>query len=808
METLFHDLRTARRSVAARPALTTVIIITLALGIGANAAIYSFVDAILLRDLPYADPDSLLFVHASHAERGSRYDGFTYLEFERLRESTRVFADLSAFSFAFRGVAIGDTDEEQLPYARVSEGFLRLLGRPPAIGRDFRADEYRRGDPVIILSHRTWLSRFGGDESAIGRTVTVANAPHEIVGVLPADVTMPAGPDVAFLSPVTDWLRADDDREFNVLGRLAPGVTARQAGSAVAGAVEAMASGPEARSGDEYRSAWVESAHDTVVRAARDPLTMILAAAAVVLLIACVNVSSLLLASGETRRRELAVRNALGAGRGRLVRELVAESLLLALAGCVAGVIVAWAALPALVAMSPADTPRIDNVAMSLRVVGVMALLATAAALICGVAPALAGGGRHPATALSASGRTATASRRTRRWQTGLLGAEMALAAVLLFGAVLFATTFSRMAAFDRGFATQDTLVVSLQAAEDAVADGASAEALFGSITRAARGLPAVIDAGFTFRAPDRGRGLNLRMLEPRGFSENDDILASVVMVGPGFFRAAGIPLQQGRTFESADTSGSTSVAVVNESFARLYLRDRAPLGARFEHNDFGAEEPVSATVVGVVGDVYGEPGGPPLPMLYLPTSQVASPFGELVVHHEGDLEAVVAALRQRIAQVAPGVATSNVRSMDEAVADSVAAPRFHMFVVGLFAGLALLVAAVGVYATTAFNVSSRADEIGVRQALGAEGLDLLRMFLRQGLTASLLGVGVGLLLSLTLGRLIQTLLFEVAPVDVWVHATVAVVLTLLALAAGVLPAVQAARSSPVQAIRRTSPSR
>lgn len=800
-ETIVHDLRYALRSLGAHPTLSFVIVVTLALGIGANAAIYSFVDGILLRRLPYADPEALAFVNASNAETGSLYDSYSYAEFARLREATAKFAEMTAYSFATREVTAGNEDAREVACARVTDGFLRVLGTPPLIGRDFEPGEYRRGDAVIIVSHRFSAEQLGGDEGVIGTVIDVAGQPHEVVGVMPPDFVVPANPDTAFIAPMTERLRLDDDRELNVLGRLAAGATIEQAAVEMAGATEAMAGSPDARPGDEQRSAWVESAHDSVVRSARAPLSMILASAVVVLLIGCVNVSSLLLARGEMRRHELAVRCALGAGRWRLMRQLLIESLLLSAIGCLVGILVAAWLLPALVALSPADTPRLDNVSMNAHVVLAMVAVAMLAAIVFGAVPTVAGGSPYPASTLATSGRTATASRRSQRWQGRLLTAEMALAAVLLFGAVLFTTTFARMAAFDRGFTTRNTAVISVRVPEQYVATASAARGFFEQLSEMARNAPAVTAVGFTFRAPDRGRGLNLRMLEPRGFSENSDALASVTMVGSGFFLAAGIPLLEGRAFEPTDVEGSASVAVVNQTFARLYLRDREPLGARFEQGNFGGE-PIETEVVGVVGDIFGAPGGPALPMLYLPSSQIGTPFGELVVRYEGELEPVVAAIREDIGRLAPRAAPPQVRTMAQAVAESVAEPRFHMYVVGLFAGLALVVSAVGVYATTAFSVSSRLDEIGVRQALGAERGDLVRMFLRQGLARSVPGVAAGLLLSVLLGRLVESLLFEVAPVDLWVHATVLFALALLALAASALPAVRAARVSPMQVMR------
>jgi len=806
LDSLNRDLRLALRTHARRPGSAAVIVVTLALGIGANVAIFSFVDAILLRELPFPEADRLAFVHATSASAGDRYMELSWTEFVRIRDDAPGIAAATAYSVPSRTVAVPGRDPETLSIVRTSGDLGRVLGIRPALGRALTAEEVLAGAPVAVLTDRYWSRAWNRDPGVLGSVVTVEAEPHRVVGVMPPELDV-LFDDEALIRPLSPEVREDGDPELEVLVRLGPGIGTVAATARLAPLARRPAGVADDRRWPEDRNFRVEEARSTLVRAARRPLLLVMGAAALVLLIACVNVSGMLLARGELRRHEMAVRRALGAGRGRLTRQLLVESLVLAGAGGGGGVVAATAALPALVSLSPPGTPRLESVALDGRVLLVMTGVTLAVALAFGTLPALLGSAAAPGRSMARTGggRGATAARRTRRLLSGLATAEVALTTVLLFGAVLFTASFARLTRFDHGFETDRALVVPVTAPGPAAGSLGGRLAFFEEVVERLAAVDGVTAVGAADRAPDRGRGLNLSILEVRGLARPDAARSSFKLVMPGYFRAAGIRLLAGRDFSREDDTGSPPVAIVNEAFARLHLeRADEAVGTRFRRASLAAEGGTLDTeIVGLVADEAPESGRPPLPFLYLPFRQLTVGSMDLLVRFEGELQPVAAGIRARLREVAPDAAPTGMYTLESAMAASLVLPRFQVLLVGSFAGLALALAAVGVAGTLAYQVSARVDEIGIRRALGADASRVTGLFLRQGAGLTLLGAGAGLLLSLAGGRLVEGMVYGVSAADPWVHVAVVAVLVGLGIAATLLPARRAASVSPARTLRQ-----
>jgi putative ABC transport system permease protein len=852
MQVLASDLRHALRTLRTHPGFALAAVLTLALGIGANSAIFSLVEALLLRPLPYRDPGSLVwatdYVRDFNAEITS---GGDYLDWQ---EQSRLFAAVEAFDDGQSFTLTGREQPERLRGARVSAGLLPMLGIEPAAGRGFRPEEGKlNGPPAVLVSERLWARLFGaiGTRPA-GQLLKLDGHSYPVVGVLPHRFVFPGNPEIDVLVP----LQLDTARErgrqqmsvVRVVGRLRPGVTLAQASGelraihqrAEAAALATLAAaaampmpqggpgpapgpgrgsggmqirlqggGPQGGRGGGPRMRPPESEvrltrlHEHLVGQVRPALLLLAGAVGLVLLIACANVAHLLLARAASRRREIAIRAALGAGQGRLVRLLLAESAVLGVSGGAAGLLVAFWGARLLVALTPADLAGVllPQVAVGLDgpVLLFTAALALATSLLFGLAPALAAARVDLRAPLQASARSGLG-----RGRGFLVAAEVALAAVLLVGAGLLLRSFARLQAVDPGFRPERVLTMAIDlSASGGYEEPAAPTAFLSELARRVTALPGVRSVAFgdslpLARALRMLRGLRVENRPPKDPREQPEVMLS--SVSPAYFRTLGIALERGRAFDDRDGKTAPPVAVVNRTLARSFWGAEDPVGKRLR---FGPPGRPWVTVVGVATDVRREDlATAPKAELYLPFLQQPSPFGFLAVRTQGDPAALTAAVRREVRTLDADLPLFDVSTLEQRLAASVAARRFGLLLLGAFAALALALAAVGLSGVIAYAVSERTREIGIRMALGADRGDVLSMIVGKGLAMAAVGVAIGLPVAFGLSRFLASSLYGIAPSDPVTYLMIPVVLLTAALFAAYIPARRATRVEPVVALR------
>ena len=798
-EILRQDLRFTARAFRRAPGFVATAVLVVAIGVGANTAAVSVADHVLLRPLPFPDSDRLI-------KLWSRVPGY-----ERMELSPAVYRDLQGgtTSFeavgAFTGISVnltGGGTPERLEGTAVTADLLPVLGIRPALGRLFAPAEARDGaGGTVILSHGLWQRRFGGDPAVVGRHLLLDGQPYDVIGIMPPGFHFPRQ-DVALWTTLRLAAAAFDDRNNNylqALARLRPGVTleAAQAELTVVAARIARAFPAE----HEGQGATALRLRDEISQQTRLLLLALCGAALCTLLIACANLGSLLLARAVARRKELALRTALGAGRERLVRQLITESIVLAGLGGGLGIAVAWAALPLLARLVPDSLPGAAAPSLDLRVLLFAALLTALTGLGFGVWPALRAGRDSGFDGLREGAQGGAGRQRLR---AALVVTEVAASVVLLISAGLLLRALWRIQAVDPGFRTEGVLTLRTALPTPKYESTARRVAFYDRVVGDVSALPGVRAAGYaSFLPMAMGGGIWPVSLEGVAESRRENQVASLRYVTPGYFGALGIPLRRGRNLDRRDTGESPPVALVSESFARRYWPGEDPVGRRFT---FAFEE---RTVVGVVGEVRVRgPERSSEPQVYLPAGQV--PDGsiilytpkDLVVRTGGDPAVLLPAIRDIVARADPEQPISNVRLMEEIVADQTASRAVQARLLGALAAVAMLLAGVGIHGLLAFTVSARAREIGVRMALGARRADVLRLVLGQGLVLALLGALPGALLAYAGGRAMQALLASVRPGDA---ATFGVVLALcLAMAAlgALVPALRAVRVDPMSALR------
>ena len=801
MNTLLGDLLYALRTLGRSPGFTAAAVATLALGIGFNTAVFSVVDAAVLRPLAYVRPEELVRIWDSNPSRG----------FDRFSASPPNFVDWRAQNRTLSGMAAFTSDEatlteggepQRLRVYAVSPALFPLLGASPALGRAFDADDEKPGrEETVVLSWEFWQRRFGGDRGILGRRLSFDGESRAVVGVMPrgfrypqrgADLWMPLVLDAKTLeNRGAHWL--------GVVARRKPGVSLAAAQADLSAIAARLASAyPEKNAG------WgivLEPLQQAIAGSARKPLLLLLGAVTFVLLIACVNVANLLLARGTGRRREIAIRAALGAGRGRLIRQMLTETLTLALAGGMAGVLLSIWGAEALVALAGNTLPRSAEVAIGGRVLLYTLAVSIAAALVSGLWPALRAASPAARDALRASPGSAGEAGRAGRARQAMLVAEIALTLVLLVGAALLLRSMAAVLRVQPGIRPQGVLTAQLSLPRSRYPERAQIAAFYRDLTASLESLPGVTTVGTSNFLPVTGRQytLSVKFLDhpvPAG----DEASIAYRVVGGGFFPAAGIPLKRGRLFAPEDRPGAPLVMLVNEALARRYFPGEDPVGREIVIGD-RVKQP--RRVVGVVGDVLEEGlADPPLAELYVPAEQV--PWGEMAVliRTGGDPLALAPAVRAKIRALDANLPIEEVQPLSEVVARSLGQRRFAMLLLGAFAGLALLLAAVGIYGVVAFLAGQRVREVGIRIALGAQRADVLALFLGESARFAGAGLAAGILLAVAATRLMKTMLFGVAPTDPLSFAAVGVVLTAVALAASLFPARRAARVSPMEALR------
>jgi predicted permease len=809
-----HSLRMLRRSRG----FTLAALAALAVGIGANTAIFSIVNTVLLKPLPFPDPDRLVDFQTTSPQ--GAFNAGSPAKFQHWREQTSVVQDVAAYRSNVVNYT-GGAFPEQLRASQVSASYFRLFGAPVLRGRTFSADEDRPGgDRVAVLSHALWTRRFGGDLGVIGRTISLSGDSYTVIGII--------GPgfDVAEFGPPPElWIpfqlnpqTNDQGHYFQVAGRLGPGVTLEQAKARLKlSGAEYNRKFPSALQPNQGFS--VESLRDSLVGDVRTTLWILLGAVSFVLLIACANVANLLLVRATGRKREIAIRAAIGAGRERIIRQLLTESVLLSLAGGALGLVLGIVGIRALLAVNTAGLPRVGEngsvVDVDWRVLAFTVLVSVGTGIVFGLIPALHAAGADLSGALKeSSGRSGTGFRQNRT-RSVLVVTEVALALVLLVGAALLVRTAVALRTVDPGFDAKDVLTMRMSMSGTRYLESEGVEQAVRDGVERIRALPGVVSASATCCVPlEGGYGLPFviagRPLTDGPFHGGGGWLT----VSPGYFEVFKIPVKRGRTFDERDTGRSQPVVVINETMARQYwakgdaLADRIVIG-RGVMQEFASER--ERQIIGVVADVRnGALSSEPGPTMYIPQAQVPDAANALnvritpmawVVRTRSEPHSLSGPIQEALRQ-ATGLPVSEIRTMDQVVTRSTSRERFNMWLMAVFGGSALLLAAIGIYGLMAYSVEQRTQEIGIRLALGASAGQVKNMVVGQGMRLAIVGVVVGLWSALALTRFIASVLYGVEARDPMVFTAAPAILTLVALLAAWIPARRASRVDPIEALR------
>jgi putative ABC transport system permease protein len=794
---LLRDARYAVRQLARTPGFTLVAILTVGLGTGASSAIFSVVNGVLLRPLPYQDPDTLVRVH----EVVPQYGRFSVApaSFLDWRQQNTVFERIAAFNSS-SATFTDSSGPERITGALVSGDLFDLLGVAPALGRSFRAEEDAPGkDAVIVLSHGMWQRRFGGDPAVLGRSVTLSGTPVTIVGVMPAGFYFPR--DAEFWRPIAlNPANASRGGHFlGVIARTKPGVSLEQAGAEMKTIAERLAQQYPDSSAKE--SAVIVPLHENTVGSVRPALLTLLAAVGVVILIACANVANLLLVRASVREKEIAIRAALGAGRRRIVMQMLCESLVLALTGGALGLLMAYLAIRPIQTLSAGSIPRVDDITIDGIVLGFTVLVALATGILFGLAPAWQASRAGLGEVLREGGRSSVST--GRRWiRSALLVAEVALSIILLVGAALLLRSFAKLTDVNPGFRADNVLAFRVSLPQTTYAEDHHRIAFFDKLLENLEGLPEVSAAGMVQTLPMRGGYVLSFAIQGRPApAPGQEPSAHHRAISPDYFQTLGIPLLRGRTFTSRDAEKAPMVAVVDEAFVRRHFPTEDPLGRGL---DIGNGTDGFYEIVGVVGNVHhGGLDENPNPTMYVPFKQDVFSSMWIVARTEGDPAARAGAVRKTVRDLDNTLPAYSMSPLATIVNESVAQRRFSMLLLGLFALIALFLAAVGLYGVVSYTVSLRTQEIGVRMAIGAQRGDVLRMIVGGGMKLTLVGVAIGLAGALALAQLVATMLFDVTPFDPASYAATAIVLLAVAALACYIPARRAMRVDPIAALRQ-----
>lgn len=800
MRTVLQDLRYGFRMLVKSPGFTLVAVVTLALGIGANTAIFSVVNGVLLRSLPYPEAERLVYLQAVNPAQGIKASNISPPDFADWKNQNQTFEDMTAFVSG--GVILsGGNEPERVPALGVTASFLSVLGINPALGRGFLPEEDREGnDAVVVISHGLWQRRFGADPNVIGSKINIGGESHTVVGVMAADFE--------FMQPV-DLLRPlalemtkerRDNRYLQALARLKPGVPLEQAQSQIN-----TITGRLSQSYVETNTNWgarLTPLHQLLVADVRPGLLLLLGAVGFVLLITCANVANLLLARAAARHKEIAVRAALGASRWRVVRQLLTESLLLSTIGGGLGLLLGVWLTDFLVSISPANTPRLEHVHMDSRVLVFTLAVTFVIGLLFGLAPAWQASRINLNEALKEGGRTFSEGWRRNRMRKVLVISEVALSLMLLIGAGLLIKSFLLLRETNAGFSPDHLLTMRISI-PSVKYKGKQKPEFFQRLTESVAGLPGVESTGAVLSLPLGGSNYSVgRSFIPEGrpLTPEESINASYVVVTPGYFHTMKIPLKDGRQFTTEDREETTKVVVINETLARRHFPGQSAIGKRIK---IWRDEDFPREIIGVVGDTKTEAlEDESSPQIYVPHAQDPSWGGlSLVVRTSGTPSALTPAVRGAVLSIDPDQPVFNIKTMDDIVAASVATRRISMLLLSGFAGLALLLAALGVYGLISYSIAQRTHEIGLRMALGATGRDVLKLVLGQGMSLVLIGTAIGLAAAFALTRVMSSLLYEVSASDPVTFIGVALLLIIVALVACLIPARRAMKVDPMVAL-------
>src|SRR5262245_47926393 len=800
MQTLLQDLRFGARMLLKSPGFTAIAVITLALGIGANTAIFSVVNAVLLRPLPYPDPAALVRIYEKETD--------TAIRSERLEVAPANFLDWQRQSRTLVGIAAWGQGEQALASqdladtvvaAFVSYNFFSVLGVRPLWGRVFTPEEDRPDhDEVALLGYGLWQRRFGGDPNIVGQRVNLDGAQYAVVGIMPAGFQYPRGAEIwTPLSLNANQTQMREAHFLQVIARRRPDASLAQVGSEMETIADSLA-----RQYPATNKNWtvnVVPLLEDEVGQVRTTMLMLMCAVGLVLLIACANVSSLLIARGATRRTEITIRSALGASRWRIVRQLLTESAMLACLGGGLGLFLALWGTDALLALSPSEIPRMETARVDLYALGFTLAVTVLAGLIFGLLPALQASRINLHESLKEGGRSASSASAQKRIFGALVVSEIALALIVLAGAGLLLNSFLRLLRVDIGIQTSNllTVEVNLPSARYSGADyRAQRLNFYGEVIERIGGLPGVASVGAIDSLPLGGdqRGWSFRK-EGQTLAPSERPVAGFQVATTDYFRAMGIQIRRGRAFTESDREGAQQVAIVNESFARHFYPNEDSLGRRIIiRNRQEASE-----IVGVVNDIrHFGPDKAPGPEIYVPYNQLVVGAVPLVVRTKSEPEALIGAVRREIRAVDREVAIGKVRTMTQMMSSTLAERRFALLLLGAFAAVALSLAAIGVYGVMAYAVTQRAREIGIRMALGARAADVLRLIIKQGLSLALIGVVIGLAGAFALTRLMKDLLFGLSATDPLTFIVIALLLTFSMLLACWIPSRRAMKVDPI----------
>ncbi len=804
-EELAQDLRYGVRTLRKNPAFTVVAVLALALGIGANTAMFSVAYGILLRPLPYADADRVAVVFMRYFSRDFAFGTMCMRDYLMWKENNRAFEDPALFSGRRMDIGGKEGVPEQVQGASVTAGFFSTLEVRPLIGRTFAAGEDKpTTGSLAVLSESIWRRRFAANSAVLGQTILVNGAPSTVIGVMPGAFRFPQRETEVWinlpLNPPTrygPWF-------YRGVARLKPGVTLQQAQA------ETNNIGLRMMQQNSYYKGLtlpILSLRDALLGTTLKPAILVLAGAVgLVLLIAVVNVANLMLARATVREREMALRLSLGAGRGRLVRQLLTESVLLAVMGGAAGLALAWGGIELIRAWNPGNLPLIDSVRLDGGALGFMVFVSMLTGVLFGLAPALESARANLNSTIKEGGRGGGASQARGRTRSALVVSEIAISLMLLVGAGLLLRSFVNLQRVTGGFSTppRQILTMLISPGDRKYNDAHTGLAFYDEVLRHARNVPGVEVAAVTDSLPPDRQGdadsfeIGGQTLAPGELNP----IVSDVTVGPDFFRALRIPLVKGRYFTDYDNQDSAPVAIVSEGFVRRFFPDQEAIGKRIKQSGPGFGDKWME-IVGIVGNVkFMGLTVDTDPAYYMPFAQTYGPRMFLAVRSSGDAASLSAALRRDIQSIDPGITLAEIGTMEQALTLSVSQPRFDTMLLALFAGIALLLAAIGIYGLIAYSVVQRTHEIGVRMALGAGQADVVRMVVRQGASLAAIGIVIGLGGAFALTRLLRTMLFGIGATDALTFAAAPLGIMLVVLLATFLPAFRATRISPVVALR------
>ncbi len=810
METFFRDLRYSVRMLGKSPGFTAVAVISIALGIGANTTVFSVINAVLLKSVPYKDPDSLVLVWGDTRTETSlrKHNQVSATDVADIRAQSSVFEDVATYS-GWYPIMTGDSEAERVSAIQVGDGFFKIMKGKPLLGRVFTPEEQQDGkDLVVVLGHGLWQRRFGSDPNIVGKNVYLNSRPYNVVGVMDADFRpLPPSlvtPEGQFYRPVAESYddAARSERHLRAIARLKPGVTVEQARAEVGAIAQRLEEQhPET---NKNQGAHVVSITDEITGSIRPTILMVFGAVIFVLLVACANVANLLLARSTVRHKEITIRTAIGAARSQLIRQLLTESMLLAFLGGGLGLLLAFWGTDLVAAAGSKINPMFNDIHVDMRVLGFTFGISMIAGLIFGLAPALQISKPNLVESLKEGGRGSGPSSSRNRLRSVLVVSEIAMTLVLLVCAGLLIRTVARLKNVDTGFNARNILTMTLGLPAVKYPKPDNYIAFNKQVTERIAALPGVKAAGTTSVLPlsDNfdGRGLVVEdQPKPRG----EEITVDLYVTTPGYLRAMEISTLKGRAMGEEDIADSSKIALINKTMAAQLWPNQDPLGKRIKFPGSEKNPQPWRTVVGVVSDVaqYAVDKKPPM-QIYLPHTQFPTSFNSIVVKTEGDPTAMTNQVRREILAVDKDQAVFNVTTLDQLRGESILIRRFFMLLLLVFAGLALVLAAVGIYGVMSYVASQRTHEIGIRMALGAQASDVLKLLIGSGMVLALIGVVAGLAGAFALTRVMAGLLFGVSTTDGVTFVTVSTGLIVIALLACYVPARRAAKVDPLVALR------